>query len=130
MAQLAKNLPAMQKTWVLSLGWEDPMEKVKATHSSILENSLGLQGVGHDWVTFTFTHTILHKGLEVPQILLLVWVGGVLEQVPGGFWGKIVLKVFHIPDTRFVNKTVMTGFKKVTVLMVDFIPLKDIRNLN
>ena len=36
MAQLVKNLPAMQETWVLSLGWEDPLEKGKATHSSIL----------------------------------------------------------------------------------------------
>ena len=35
-AQLVKNLPAMRKTWVQSLGWEDPLEKGKATHSSIL----------------------------------------------------------------------------------------------
>ena len=35
-AQLVKNLPAKQETWVLSLGWEDPMERGKAPHSSIL----------------------------------------------------------------------------------------------
>ena len=35
-AQLVKNSPAMQETWVQSLGWEDPLEKGKATHSSIL----------------------------------------------------------------------------------------------
>ena len=35
-AQLVKNLPAIQETWVRSLGWEDPMEKGKATHSSVL----------------------------------------------------------------------------------------------
>ena len=40
-AQLVKNLPAMQEiwvweTWVRSLGWEDPLQKGKATHSSIL----------------------------------------------------------------------------------------------
>ena len=35
-AQLVKNLPAMQETWVPSLGWKDPLEKGKATHSSIL----------------------------------------------------------------------------------------------
>ena len=34
--QLVKNPPAMQETWVRSLGWEDPLEKGKATHSSIL----------------------------------------------------------------------------------------------
>jgi len=36
MAQLLKNPPAMWETWVQSLGWEDPLEKGKATHSSIL----------------------------------------------------------------------------------------------
>ena len=35
-AQLVKNPPAMLETWVPSLGWEDPLEKGKATHSSIL----------------------------------------------------------------------------------------------
>ena len=35
-AQLVKNRPVMQETWVQSLGWEDPLEKGKATHSSIL----------------------------------------------------------------------------------------------
>ena len=35
-AQLIKNLPAMQETWVHSLGWENPLEKGKATHFSIL----------------------------------------------------------------------------------------------
>ena len=34
--QMVKNLPAKQKIWVRSLGWEDPLEKGKATHSSIL----------------------------------------------------------------------------------------------
>ena len=33
---MVKNLPEMQETWVLSLGWEDPLEKGIATHSSIL----------------------------------------------------------------------------------------------
>ena len=34
--QLVKNLPAMQETWIQSLGWEDPLANGKATHSSIL----------------------------------------------------------------------------------------------
>ena len=33
---LVKNLPAMRETWILSLGWEDPLEKGKPTHSSVL----------------------------------------------------------------------------------------------
>ena len=59
-AQLAKNLPAMWETWVWSLGWEDPLEKGKAIHSSMLAwrtpwtvESMGSQRVGHDWATFT-----------------------------------------------------------------------------
>ena len=60
-AQLIKNLPAMRETWVWSLSWEDPLEKGKATHCSILAwripwtvYSMGLQRIRHDWVTFTF----------------------------------------------------------------------------
>ena len=64
-AQTVKNLLAMQETWVPSLGWEDPLEKEMATHSSILAwripwteepgrlQSMGLQRVRHDWTTFT-----------------------------------------------------------------------------
>ena len=37
-AHLVKNLPAMRETYVQSLGWENPLEKGKATHSSILES--------------------------------------------------------------------------------------------
>ena len=59
-AQSVKNLPAVQETWVRSLGWEDPLEKEMATHSSILAwkiscteepgglQSMGLQRVGRD----------------------------------------------------------------------------------
>ena len=59
-AQMIKNLPAMQETWVQSLGQEDPLEKEMATHSSILAwkipwteepgglQSIGSQKVGHD----------------------------------------------------------------------------------
>ena len=36
MVQLVKSLPAMQVTWVRSLGWEDPLKKAMATHYSIL----------------------------------------------------------------------------------------------
>ena len=53
MAQLVKNLPAMQETWVRSPDWEDPLEKEKATHSSILVwripcMSMGSQRVRRD----------------------------------------------------------------------------------
>ena len=60
-AWLVKNLPVMRDTWVRSLGWEDTLEKGKATNSSILAwgipytvQSMGWQRVRHDWMTFTF----------------------------------------------------------------------------
>ena len=37
---VVKNLPPMQETWVRSLGWEDPLEKGKAAHSSILASRI------------------------------------------------------------------------------------------
>ena len=50
-AHLVKNLPAMPETWVRSLVWEDPVEKGKATYSSILAwripQSMGSQRVRH-----------------------------------------------------------------------------------
>ena len=53
MAQMVKNLPATEETWVQSLGQEDPLEKGTATHSSILawripwiEEPGGLQSMG------------------------------------------------------------------------------------
>ena len=56
MAQMVKNLPAVQETWVRFLEWEDPLEKEMATHSSILAwteepgrlQSMGSQRVGPD----------------------------------------------------------------------------------
>ena len=59
-AHSIKNLPAVQETWVRSLGWQDPLEKEMATHSSILAwelswteepgglQSMGSQRVRHD----------------------------------------------------------------------------------
>ena len=70
-AQRIKHLPAMQETWVESLGWEDPLVKEMATHSSILAwripwteepgglQSTGLQRVGHDLSDFTLKHTMM-----------------------------------------------------------------------
>ena len=63
MAQMVKNPPAMQETWIRSLAWEGPLEEGMATHSSILAwripwteepaglQSMGSQRIGHDGVT-------------------------------------------------------------------------------
>ena len=69
--QTVKNLPAIQETWVQSLGQEDPLEEGMATHSSILAwripwtedtgrlQSMGLQRVGCNWVANTLTFSLL-----------------------------------------------------------------------
>ena len=69
-AQIIKDLPATLETHVQTLGWENPLEKGMATHSSILAwgipwteelcglQTMGLQRTGHDWMTNTFTFWI------------------------------------------------------------------------
>ena len=71
MAQLVKNVPAMRETWVLSLGWENPLEKGKV-HSNLLAwripwtvQSMGAQRVGHDRVTFTQSLHVLCESLSL-----------------------------------------------------------------
>ena len=71
MAQLVKNWTAMQEAWVLSLGWEDPQEKGKTTHSGILAwripwtlQSMGSQIVRYDLVTCTFTGQLIQRRLH------------------------------------------------------------------
>ena len=71
-AQLVKNLPAVQETWVQSLGWEDPLENKMATHSSTLAwkiswteepgglQSMGSQRIGHDRATNTYLHFLTY----------------------------------------------------------------------
>jgi hypothetical protein len=66
---MIKNLPAMQDTQVQSLGWEDPLEKEMATHSSILGRIActekpwwatvhGVARIGHDLETKVYHHSI------------------------------------------------------------------------
>ena len=77
--QMVKNLPAMPETWVLSQGWEDPLKKGMATHSSILAwrilwteepgrlQSMGSQRVRHDWASFihfTSLHFMMAKSIK------------------------------------------------------------------
>ena len=94
-AQMEKYLPAMQETRVPSLGWEDTLEKEMATHSSTLAwkipwteepgrlQSIGLQGVGHDWATplshydYTVEMTSRFKGLDL------------IDRIPEEIWAEV-----------------------------------------
>ena len=71
-AQRVRHLPAMQETWVQSLGREDPLEKEMATHSSItawripwMEESGGLQSTGSQRIDFIFFLSFLFVKGEV-----------------------------------------------------------------
>ena len=84
MAQLVKNLPAVQETWVWSLGWEDPLARGMITHCSILAlriprtqvpgqlQFMGSQKVQANWATNTHTWYILNKRISCfPSNILL-----------------------------------------------------------
>ena len=100
-AQMVKNPPAMRKTWVRSLSWENLLEKETVTHSSIMAwriprteepgglQSMGSQRVGQDWASFTDIHTehiqSNHLWDSFPQLKIQKrnhseWVGGAETQ--------------------------------------------------
>ena len=80
-AQLVKNPPAMQETWVWSLGWDDPLEKEEATHSSILAWRIPrtiVHGVAKSWTwlsdfhfTSRYTQTVFHPITKLFSAILL-----------------------------------------------------------
>ena len=85
-AQLVKNLPAKQETWVPSLGWEDPLKKGMATHSSILAcripwteeparlQSIESQKVRHDFYSLhLFYSPALRTMTTGKTIALTIW---------------------------------------------------------
>ena len=81
---MVKRLPAMQESQVRSLGWEDPLEKEMATHSSTLAwkipwieepgrlQSMGSQGVKHDWVTSLHSlHVYIHTHICIYHVYMI-----------------------------------------------------------
>ena len=94
-AQMVKRLPTIRETWVQSLGWEDILEREMATHSNALAwripwaekpgrlQSMGSQGVGHDWATFTYK---LVRFFELKALIFLHFMGSrifLLYYTPG-----------------------------------------------
>ena len=80
MAQRVKHLPAMQETWVQSLGQEDPLEKEMATHSSILawrtpwtEESVRLQSMGSQESDMTERLTLSLSHFPISQAICLAF---------------------------------------------------------
>ena len=86
MAQLVKTLPSMLETWVLSQGWEDPLEKGMATHSSILAWRIPwsvVHGVARSWTQLSD----FHFQAEVT----LAWMRVVEVKMGKNFW---ILDIF------------------------------------
>ena len=80
-AHLVKNPPAMRETWVWSLSWEDPLEKGKATHSSILAWIIPYSLWGRkesDWATFTSLVTCFSGELLQSH----PWISSINQCVP------------------------------------------------
>ena len=76
-AQLVKNPPAMWETWVLSLGWEDPLEKGRASHSSILAWRI-------PWGCRSIAHGVTKSWTWLSDFSFHQLVGGILlESAPG-----------------------------------------------
>ena len=118
--QVVKNLPAVQETWVWSLGWEGLLEKGMATHFSIFAwripwteepgglQSVGLQRVGLDWVTNTFT-LYMEMMLDKKQI----WVIFLFEFKMGQKASETTHNISNAFGSGTANKyTVQWWFKK------------------
>ena len=105
----------MRETWILSLGWEDPLEEEMPIHSSILAwripwtvQFMGSQRVGHDWASFTFFTVEIKRWFgwypEVPYRLPIgkesssrgMLTNGIRGVVPRGTWRAKVEPGEHV----------------------------------
>ena len=117
-AQTVKRLPTMRETRVRPMGQEDPLEKEMATHSNILAwripwieepvglQFMGLQKVGHDWVTS------LSLSIETPGLLTVTWKGK-------SYLCRLFLKMWSSGDKVFDSST---HVRKENLENLDIIP--------
>ena len=119
-AQLVKNLTATWETWVRSLGWENPLEKGKATHSGILAwefhglySPRSCKESRHDWVTFTFTFLVWYSPLDSKEIKSLNPKGnqreysleGLMLQLKLQYFGHLMWRADSLEKTLMLEKT-------------------------
>ena len=141
-AQMVKNLPAVQETRVWSLGQEDPLEKGMATHSSILAWripwteepgqlwSLKSQRVGHDWVTNTTEQKMSGNPRAGASVISLASAAPLypsaaekgMSQSPGQQLKPMssTINDIHLLSYRFLD----TQVRPTIVLNLDFFPPK------
>ena len=129
MAQRLKRLPAMRDTQVRSLGWEDPLEKEMATHSSILAwripwreepgglQSTGSQRVGHDFTSLTICRTsLVAQMVKSPLATQEIWVQSLGQEGPleKGMATHSSLLAWEIPCTEEPGGLQSTGSQSDT----------------
>ena len=127
--QTVKNQPAVQDTWVGSLGWEDPLEKGMAAHSSILAweipwteapgglQLMGSQRVRQDWATFT--HILCFYILSFLGVRLREWL-----QSDGCWMADILCFLYEFPQGSLLSVVAaslqslmtVTSFEKTLML--------------
>ena len=115
-AQLVKYLPAMWETWFRSLGWEDPLEKGKAIHSSIL--AWRIRGVVKSWTRLSNFHfyplfiRIYIKRYFLNSIISFALLAGNFSS--SSLW---FVKIFTTPGRLPAQNT---GAEPVSLLLCDF----------
>ena len=132
-AQMVKCLPAMQETWVRSPGWEYPLKKEMATHSSTLAwkilwmeepgrlQSMGLQRIRHDWATSLclFILSGVISPLISNSILGTYWPGEFIFQCPTFFPFHTVHEVLEARTLKWFDIPFSSGACVVRTLHHD-----------
>ena len=106
MAQLVKNIPAMRETWVWSLRWEDPLEKGKSNHSSVLAwrkpwTVCIVHEVTKSWTLLSNFHSHTPFINLLNHLFILVWTPGYFCTLG---WNPILL--YFVPQIVSVLDTV------------------------
>ena len=117
MAQMAKNLPAMQGTWVQSLGWEDPLEKWMATHSGRPNGQRSLAGYSSWNHRVTSLSNWAHTSYGGPGVKICLqcrglgcdpWQGTKIPHAPG----QLSLGVLQLEKARMRQRRPSRDKKK------------------
>ena len=111
-AEMVKNLPAMQEIWVQSLGWEDPLEEGVATHSSILVYRIpwteepgpwgGKESGTTEWLTYTQKLLWCRLGFPSPS-LIVSFIDSLLFMLVPGLGCFPVIQHLLLPKPHLPN---------------------------
>ena len=131
-AQTIKNPPECRRPWFWSLGWEDPLEKGTATHSSIPAwripwteepgrlKSMGLERVGHNWLTFTFTKESDRHRFECQLTHIIVKISSFPKSSISPFlkWGLVRIAISGFFQTLNNKMYLYSGWQIIIVIII------------